>query len=969
MLDLDKPSWRWPTLVATGAALALGWLWWQATRDPAVRFLPARGPAAWIVYPRPADSQGHSAIEMGTEFRQTLRLPRAPAAARLTVRAFTRAEVVVNDAVVDLGPAATNNWKRPRTADVTRHLRAGENRISVTVFNSTGPPALWLTLKADNVVLLTDESWEASCAGAVWRPARLASKPMPADAGNPLRGGERTWEATRERAGTLLLFMALAAGVTYLIRGRVGAQPADPPGQHRLSWLFADPARATFLGVIAGWLLLFLNNLAFLPGPMGFDVEGHLEYVQYLFERKALPLPHEGTVAFNPPLYYLLSAVVLGALSLAPGSLAGVAVLRLVSLAAAVGTLFLVRASLRLLFPQQIRAQVVGLLVAGCLPMHFYVAHYLTNEAFLALPITAALFLCLRALRAEAITGRDGAGIGACLGAALLTKVTALLVVPFVFAALALRLAARGVRQWTAWLHSLGTAALVCALTCGWFYAWQWGNAGAPWLGAADARSAFRWWQDPGYVTAPWFLRAGAALDRPLFSGFGSFADGIYSTLWGDGLCGGVMAVEFRPPWNYELMAAGYLLALGPTLALLAGIVVAAVRFCRRPSPEWLLLLGVAGAFALALVYMALRVPYHSQIKAFYGLFMLLPLGAFVGLGLDWLAARGRAFAGCAAVLLVLWAMTSYATYWMRPRSAPAQTLHGVTLMAAGRPAEAVPRFVAALRQDPNHLRARSWLVNALAHSGRVTEARQLGEQAIAQIPGDAEMRLALATALEAEGRLPDAIEHTRQAVALAPDHPAARRQLALRLARARRDGEAVAAVREALRVTPHDLELHLVLGSLLVRDGAMVMLPGMPAAPRPAGALPGESGAAEALRHFRLVLQGAADTPDALNNAAWILAAHPRDSLRNGAEAVRLAERACAVTKAQFARPLGTLAAAFATAGRFEEAVAQIEQAATLAHATGDTALAAQLGRMRAGFIARQPYRDTSLAPSPPAP
>ena len=32
----------------------------------------------------------------------------------------------------------------------------------------------------------------------------------------------------------------------------------------------------------------------------------------------------------------------------------------------------------------------------------------------------------------------------------------------------------------------------------------------------------------------------------PLFSGFAGFADGIYSTLWGDGLSGGASSVNVR---------------------------------------------------------------------------------------------------------------------------------------------------------------------------------------------------------------------------------------------------------------------------------------------------------------------------------------------------------------------------------------------------------------------------------------
>ena len=70
----------------------------------------------------------------------------------------------------------------------------------------------------------------------------------------------------------------------------------------------------------------------------------------------------------------------------------------------------------------------------------------------------------------------------------------------------------------------------------------------------------------------------------------------------------------------------------------------------------------------------------------------------------------------------------------------------------------------------------------------------------------------------------------------------------------------------------------------------------------------------------------------EALNNLAWVLATSPKAELRNGAEAVRLAERACELT--HYGEPLfiGTLAAAYAEAGRFPEAVTTAEKAEQLA-------------------------------------
>ena len=79
----------------------------------------------------------------------------------------------------------------------------------------------------------------------------------------------------------------------------------------------------------------------------------------------------------------------------------------------------------------------------------------------------------------------------------------------------------------------------------------------------------------------------------------------------------------------------------------------------------------------------------------------------------------------------------------------------------------------------------------------------------------------------------------------------------------------------------------------------------------------------------------------------------------RDGAEAVRLGERACKIT--QFKEPVmvGTLAVAYAEAGRFDEAVATARKARELALAAGQQGLADENQKLIQFFSARQPYRD----------
>ena len=68
------------------------------------------------------------------------------------------------------------------------------------------------------------------------------------------------------------------------------------------------------------------------------------------------------------------------------------------------------------------------------------------------------------------------------------------------------------------------------------------------------------------------------------------------------------------------------------------------------------------------------------------------------------------------------------------------------------------------------------------------------------------------------------------------------------------------------------------------------------------------------------------------MNNLAFILATHPNASVRNGEEAIRLAQEACRLTNNRIFRALETLAAAYAEMGRFEEAIETAEKARKMA-------------------------------------
>ena len=115
----------------------------------------------------------------------------------------------------------------------------------------------------------------------------------------------------------------------------------------------------------------------------------------------------------------------------------------------------------------------------------------------------------------------------------------------------------------------------------------------------------------------------------------------------------------------------------------------------------------------------------------------------------------------------------------------------------------------------------------------------------------------------------------------------------------------------------------------------------------------------ADAINGYRGVLKLKPDWPEVLNNLAWLLATHPRPEIRNGLEAVSLAERACALTSHTNFWFLQTLAAPHAERGNFGQAVASAEEARRLAIASGQSSPLATAERRLQLYRSGQPYRE----------
>jgi tetratricopeptide (TPR) repeat protein len=1029
---LNRPiTWLLVAIILLGS----GWLWWLCRYDCSIPFLPDAGSAEWIVYPRPPDATPHGAIPFWAVFRRSFTLTAAPATAKLSVRTFKQGMVRINGQLVDSLVLREADWKRRHTSEVATFLKPGENEISLTVSNSLGPPALWLSLKWETQSLLSDPDWQVSLVGAAWQRAVLASEPPAIRPGNRLFGRELMISSVRRTWPGLLLILLISTvafgGCNRFLKPQSASLPnssASVGGANRL----AIAPLVVLVVISLSWIVLFCNNLPQIAALFGFDRDGHQQYIDYVLSKKALPLANEGWQMYQPPLFYVLSALVIGPFGWSASADSAVLALRAVSALTGIVHLALVFLCLRLVFPNQPRRQIIGLLVAGYLPANVCISHHVTNENLAALFVTAALYFSLRLLRAETSSLGLAGAVGACLGLALLTKFSAILALPVILGALVWKevqslkskvqspgttdvrqaagaevesLKRRRIRERRSSVGRIGVVLGVCALVCGWHYARVWQQFGNPLIGNWDPRLRFAWWQDPGCHTGAWYGRFGEVLICPLFSSLTGFADGVYATLWGDGLCSGSAMTDCRPQWNYDLMNAGYLLSILGTALLIAGAIVVLVRFLRHPTAEWFLILGLVIAFAAGIGLMTLRVASYAQVKAFYALPVLFPLCAVAAVGWDFMARKSALLRGLFGVGLLAWAITVYSAFWIRSDAVFTYTSRGVGLADDKRYAEAAENFSRALRLDADSLVARVGLAEAWRRMGRIDEGRQQADLALQQHPDEAEAHIETGVMLGLEHHYAEAVQHLAKAVTAAPDHPTAYQQLAVCLAQMGQHKLVIEACEQGLRVDPFNATLHHTLAIAEAETGdmtnaavhlglALALKPKWPEArgllalalaslgqeteaaaqyeqatrEKPDDArlhylyavnLAIQGDAVQAVNHYHQALTLKPDMVEALNNLAWILAASPSDALRNGAEAVRLAERACELSQRREPVLLGTLAAAYAEAGRFDEAVTTAEKARDLASAGGLKDVAAKNAELLELYRAGRPYRE----------
>lgn len=319
--------------------------------------------------------------------------------------------------------------------------------------------------------------------------------------------------------------------------------------------------------------------------------------------------------------------------------------------------------------------------------------------------------------------------------------------------------------------------------------------------------------------------------------------------------------------------------------------------------------------------------------------FLALPAGYGAVLWIESIALRfGRlvGVANLAALLLVAWVASSAALELGAPNEVKWHMDRGRSFNRGGDVERAIVEFEAALVVDPGSAEAHYSLGHSMVLLGNLDAARGEFEETVRLQPDHASALQNLGTLEARRGGFDAAVGYFERLVQVQPFAAEGWRNLALAQTRTGALADAAASYGRAVEAAPGDVATRRAYASVLLalhRHG-------------------------EALVQYREALRLAPAQPLHAVELARLLATCPDERLRDGAEALRLAEAASRALGGRRPDALEALAAAQAETGRFGEAAGTAEQALELARAAGQQPLAARIAGALEAYRAGRAFR-----------
>jgi protein O-mannosyl-transferase len=330
--------------------------------------------------------------------------------------------------------------------------------------------------------------------------------------------------------------------------------------------------------------------------------------------------------------------------------------------------------------------------------------------------------------------------------------------------------------------------------------------------------------------------------------------------------------------------------------------------------PVWEIIVALAIFMAITALTVALRKkkPYLITGWLWY-LGMLVPVIGIVQVGWQARADRYTYLPQIGLYILITWAVADLTAAWRRQRD----ILSAVTAIIIG---------------------LLSW--HAWTQTSYWRDSETLFNYTRVVSPNNDVAENNLGIVFLGKGQLDEAISLLQAAVDLRPDNSPAQENLAKALLQKGQVSDALVHYRKLLELQPGNMEVHNIVGTVLVQQGQI----------------------RDGVEEWQKVLAIQPDNGNAMSNLAWVLATSPDHSLRDGAQALHLAEQALRISGGRIPILFRTLAAAYAETGQFSQAIQTAQRGITLANSQGNPGLATELEGNIGLYQAGLPLRDPSL-------
>jgi protein O-mannosyl-transferase len=270
--------------------------------------------------------------------------------------------------------------------------------------------------------------------------------------------------------------------------------------------------------------------------------------------------------------------------------------------------------------------------------------------------------------------------------------------------------------------------------------------------------------------------------------------------------------------------------------------------------------------------------------------------------------------------------------------NAEAMINYGAALEYLGKPMEAMQQYRQAEKIAPDSYLTHADIGNLLDFMGKPAEALAEYQRALQLYPDARTLHDRLGMALAALGRYGEATNQFYEGMQLDPDSASPHFYLGIALAQQNNLREATNEFAQALRLAPGDPSVLVEWAKALLRHGLDV----------------------DAMNQLNAALQMDPDNFQTLTFAARVLASDKHSEVRNGAQALELAQRAEALTGGEQPLVQDALGMALAENGQFDAAQKAVTDAIRLANDAGmkHEIITAMQERL-ALYAKHQPWRE----------